>query len=180
MHPVEIKEVLDSMVILCDSREQPTARAKRRYERFGCPYRRATLNYGDYCADARLPNGKWILDESETLAPSCVVERKESLDEIAGNFCRGRDRFIREFERARDNGARIYLIIEDGSWISLLMHGYRSKMNPNALLASIVAFMVRYNANVIFSNEETTPRLIREILYRDLKERLERGDFDEE
>ena len=178
MHPVEIKEVLDSMTILHDSREQPTKRAKKRYERFGCPHRRAVLNYGDYCANATLPDGRMILDESGTVAPTCVIERKADLDEIAGNFCRGRDRFIREFERAKENGARIYLLIEDGSWMGILFHSYRSKMSPNALLASIVAFMVRYNANVIFSNEETTPRLIREILYRDLKERLERGEYD--
>ena len=32
--------------------------------------------------------------------------------------------------------------------------------------------------NVVFCKEETSGRLIKEILYRDLKERLERGEFD--
>ena len=38
--------------------------------------------------------------------------------------------------------------------------------------------MIRYNMNVIFCKEETSGRLIKEILFRDLKERLERGEFD--
>ena len=178
MHPVEIRGVLDSMVIYHDSREQETERAKRRYLRLGCPHERATLSYGDYCANARLPNGEWIYDKSGTIAPKCVVERKANLDELAGNFCQGRQRFEREFERARDNGARIYLLVEDASWTKLFMHSYRSRMNPNALMASVIAFEVRYNANLSFCTEEESPRIIREILYRDLKERLERGEYD--
>lgn len=42
---------------------------------------------------------------------------------------------------------------------------------------SVIAFMVRYNLNIIFCKEETSGDLIKEILYRDLKERLERGEF---
>jgi hypothetical protein len=37
--------------------------------------------------------------------------------------------------------------------------------------------MIRYNANIIFCNAQDSGRLIKEILYRDLKERLERGDY---
>lgn len=50
-------------------------------------------------------------------------------------------------------------------------------MNQGVFAASVVAFMVRFNLNVIFCKEETSGDLIREILYRDLKERLERGEF---
>lgn len=52
-------------------------------------------------------------------------------------------------------------------------------MGANAFTASGIAWMIRYNANIIFCKEETSSRLIREILYRDLKGRLERGEFDE-
>jgi hypothetical protein len=38
--------------------------------------------------------------------------------------------------------------------------------------------MVRYDLQVIFCKEDTSPTLIREILYRDLKERLTKGEFD--
>ena len=42
---------------------------------------------------------------------------------------------------------------------------------------AVTAWLVRYNANLIFCKEETSGRLIREILYRDLKERLENGEY---
>ena len=108
MNVHEQQEVLRTMEILVDTREQPTERAKKRYQRFGCPHLRCTLSYGDYSYNATLPDGTKIYDISETVSPVCVVERKMSLDELAACFCSGRLRFIREFERAANAGARIF------------------------------------------------------------------------
>ena len=175
----EQKAVLETFEIIADTREQDTARARKRLESLGVPYSRATLDYGDYTYNATLPNGRKIYDTSSTIKPLCAVERKMDLTELAGCFCTSRKRFRREFERATDRDARIYLIVENANWENLLNGKYRSKMNANAFAASTVAWMVRYNANVIFCKEETSGRLIREVLYRDLKERLERGEMDE-
>jgi hypothetical protein len=99
------------------------------------------------------------------------------LTELAGCFTHSRERFQREFERAADKDCRIYLICENANWENLLNGRYRSKFNSNAFTASSIAWMIRYNMNLIFCKEETTGKLIKEILYRDLKERLERGQF---
>lgn len=179
MNGVEQQEVLQSIEILVDTREQPTRRAMKRYERFKCPHRRCTLSYGDYAYNATLPDGKQIYDVTETISPACVIERKMSLDELAACFCKGRERFVKEFERARESNARVFMIVENANWENLLNGKYRTKMNVNAFVASLVAFMVRYNMNLLFCKEETSGDLIKEILYRDLKERLERGEFDE-
>lgn len=180
MEIFDIKKVLDSFEILVDSREQDTDRAQRRYKSFGVPYtQRVTLSYGDYTYNATLPNGKKIFDISKTIKPLCAIERKMDLDELAGCYTRSRQRFQKEFERALENGCRIYLICENANWENLLNGKYRSKLNPNAFMASEIAWMIRYNMNVIFCKEETSGRLIKEILYRDLKERLERGEFDD-
>lgn len=106
-------------------------------------------------------------DLAATVLPACVVERKMSLDELAACFCKGRSRFTKEFERAREQGARIYLIVENASWENLLNGKYRTKMDAKAFSASVVAFMVRFNLNIIFCKEETSGDLIKEILYRD-------------
>jgi hypothetical protein len=45
-------------------------------------------------------------------------------------------------------------------------------------MASITAWMARYDCKVIFCKQEISGALIKEILYRELKERLERGDYD--
>ena len=178
MEIFEQKEVLDSFEILVDTREQDTKRARKRYDSFGVPWSRATLDYGDYSYNAMLPDGSKIHDITQTIRPFCVVERKMSLDELAECFTRSRQRFQNEFERAMKNDCRIYLICENASWENLLNGKYRSMFNSNAFAASSVAWMVRYNMNVMFCKEETSGRLIKEILFRDLKERIEKGEFD--
>ncbi|MBO5489183.1 MAG: ERCC4 domain-containing protein [Eubacterium sp.] len=173
----EQKKVLESFEILVDTREQDTERARKRYESFGVPSQRAVLNYGDYTYNATLPDGSRIYDISKTICPACVVERKMNLDELAGCYTRGRQRFQKEFERAQEHGSRIYLLCENASWENLLNGKYKSRMQANAFAASTLAWMIRYNMNVIFCKEETSGRLIKEILYRDLKERLENGQY---
>lgn len=177
MTPIEEAAMLDTMVILVDTREQPTAQARRRYETFGAPYRRATLDYGDYAYNAQLPDGTWIHDESGRVTPPIVVERKMSLDELAGCFTHGRNRFRAEFQRAHEAGARTFLLVENASWENLMNGKYRSKFRPNAFMASTVAWAVRYDLNLIFCKEDSSGRLIKEILFRDLKERIENGEY---
>lgn len=171
------REVLKSFEILHDSREQDTERARKRYESFGVPHQRATLSYGDYTYNATLPDGRKLYDVSETISSNCVVERKMDLDELAGCFTRGRRRFQREFERAQEHGSRIYLVCENANWENLLNGKYKSRMVPAAFSASVMAWMIRYNMNIIFCKEETSGRIIKEILYRDFKERLENGQY---
>ena len=50
---------------------------------------------------------------------------------------------------------------------------YRSRMQPKAFVASLTAWLARYNCQIIFYEPATTGKLIREVLYRELKERLE-------
>ena len=103
-----------------------------------------------------------------------------SLDELAACFTHDRDRFRREFERAADAKANMLLIVENANYENLLNHKYRSRFNPDAFLASLMAWQIRYGFQVIMCKEETTPRMIYEWCKRDLKQRLERGDYDAE
>ena len=176
MTPIEVERILDSMVILRDTREQDTARARRRYQAFGLPCRAAVLDYGDYTYNATISD-KSIFDESERIHPLCAIERKMNLDELAGCFTRERKRFEAEMKRCRDNGGRMYLLVENATWELLLLGRYRSRFRPNAFVASLTAWMVRYDLQVVFCKEDTSPRIIREILYRDLKERLTDGQI---
>ena len=68
MTPIEIEKVLDSMVILRDTREQDTERARRRYKSFGIPCKKAVLDYGDYTYNAALPSGS-IFNDSDRIMP---------------------------------------------------------------------------------------------------------------
>lgn len=169
MHPVEIKQALDSMVILCDTREQETPALLRRMRDTGRPWERACLTSGDYSARFLLPDGK-IFSMADTVA----IERKMSVDEICGNFTRGRDRFKREFERMKEKGGKLYILVEGASWENISAGKYRSRLSPASLTASICAWSARYGTQFIFCKPETTGQMIERILYYEAKERLEK------
>lgn len=173
----EIEECLNSMVVLVDTREQPSDRAFQRYESFGVPYRKQKLNYGDYTYSFTLPNKEQLFQENIPINPDVVIERKKDLEELSQCFCQSRDRFRSEFERASEHNASIYLLVEDASWEKLLRGKYNTRFNEKAFTASLVAWMVRYNIKPIFCRHEVSGELIKEILYRELKDRLEGGAY---
>ena len=173
----EIDDCLSSMSILVDTREQPSQRATDRSNAFGCPWQRRTLAYGDYTYNFQRADGSALFPEDKTVYGDVVIERKMSLTELSGCFCQGRDRFKAEIEKAAAAGSAIYLRVEDASWEKLLTGKYRTRFNPAAFTASLIAWSIRYNIKVIFCRQESSGHLIKEILYRELKERLERGDY---
>lgn len=168
MNNFEIERSLESIRLLVDTREQPTERYERRIEQIGLPHERRKLNYGDYSCECTLPDGS-TLDFSNKV----VIERKMSLDEICLCYGKERKRFEREFERAKQDGCKVYLLIEGGNWEKSYGGKYRSLLNPSALTASLNAFRARYGMQLDFCKEETTGKLIHDILYRELKEYLQ-------
>lgn len=168
MTPFELRAALESMTLIVDTREQPTKRLDKRLEICGLPHERRKLDVGDYSCVCQLPDGN-ELDFSKHV----VVERKMNLDELCQCFGRGRKRFEREFERARESRTKIYLLVEGGNWEKAYNGKYRSLMKPQALIASIDAYRARYGMQLDFCKEETTGKVIHDILYRELKEYLE-------
>lgn len=175
--PAEIEECINSMIVLVDSRERPCKEQEKRCEAFGVPYERRTLNYGDYTYSFTLPNGKRI-DQGEPICGDAVIERKMSLTELSGNLCQEFDRFNREFRRAMDHDASVYLLVEDASWEKIYNHNYDTAFNEKAYLKRLLRLAAEYDVKPIFCRKETSGKLIRDILERELKVRLERGDYD--
>ena len=167
MTPKEMENILKTIFLLVDTKEQPTEQYYKRLDSVGIPYRRQKLDFGDYSCGYLSENGFEVLLDKEI-----VIERKMSLDEICGNFTKGRDRFAREFERAAKNGAKVHLIVENGNYEKILKGTYRSKFNSNSLLASFMAFADRYNISVHFCKPDTTPTLINRIFYHHIRNKL--------
>lgn len=169
--PFELEAMLDSMVLLVDTREQNTPRLQRRLEDFGKPYRRQKLDFGDYSCEITGPNGETI-----DLSGRLCIERKMNLDELCNCFCNGRQRFEREFQRAKEAGAKVYLLVESATWEKVFGGVYRSRMKPDALIASILAWTARYSMIPVFCKAETTGRMIAKILRYEVKSMIERGE----
>jgi ERCC4-type nuclease len=168
------------MVILIDTRENPKAEGyERRCKSFGVPYERKRLLYGDYTYNFTLPNGKPAY-EDDTVSGAVVIERKMSLDELSGNLCQEFDRFNREFRRAIDHDASVYLLVEEATWEKIYGHKYNTKFNERAYTKRLLRLAAEYDVKPIFCRRETSGLLIKDILERELKIRLMRGDYDEE
>lgn len=168
MTPFEVSEALEHLTLLVDTREQDTISFRRRVKEVGLPWEQRKLDFGDYSMRVELEDGQEV-----DFSPAVAIERKMSLDELCQCYGRGRKRFQREFLRAKKAGAKLYLLIENGSWEKALSGEYRSRMQPQALTASLTAWLARYDCQVLFCQAKSTPRLIREIIYREAKERLE-------
>lgn len=170
MTPFELKSALKSAVLLVDTREQDTEALRKRIELTGMEHERFKLFSGDYSIKCTVSSGDY------SLAEKVAVERKMSLDELAACFGRERERFAKEFDRAKAIGMRLYLLVENATYENLYAHKYRSQLTPSAYAASIFAWQARYDCRVIFCKAEISGKIIREILYRELKERLESGE----
>lgn len=170
MNPFEVSRALKNLTLIVDTREQDTDRLRRRIRQTGLSFVRQKLDFGDYSAKTTLDNGTEF-----DISGSVSIERKMNLDELCACYCKDRKRFTREFERAKSTGAKVYLLIENANWENAFNGKYRSKMTSSALTASMFAWLARYDCQIIFCKEETSGKIIREILYREMKERLENG-----
>ena len=164
MHPIDVDASLKSMVCLVDTREQDTPAFRERISHFD-QWERHKLDAGDYSAKFLLPDSSWFF-----LPVS--IERKYAIDELCMCYCQQRGRFEREFERALEAHSKLYLLVEGGSWENVYSGKYRSQMNPKSLVGSILAWLSRYNCQLMFCKKETSGQLIKDILYREGKEAL--------
>ena len=51
--------------------------------------------------------------------PMVVIDRKKSLQEVAGNVCQQHERFVRELELAKELGYRMIILVEEPNITSL-------------------------------------------------------------
>lgn len=112
----------------------------------------------------------------KTLENDVFIERKMSLTEICGNFTQNRERFEREFTRAKAIGAKPFLLIENDSIDDVYLGNYHSQVKPQSLIASLLTWQVRYNATILFCSRKNVPKLIYGILYYYAREILLYGD----
>lgn len=154
--PKQVEKLLNSMVILVDTREQSNFFITDYFDRKAdgaIPYKSHTLKFGDY--SFMLPScvelGRM---EDEYFTNRIVIERKNSLLELSNNLGNDRERFERELSRAKEVKATFSLMIEDGSYSDILFHQYGgeydnlSKFLPKPFIATLATFRARYSIHV--------------------------------
>ena len=146
-----IKCLTKSMVILVDSREKSNAHILDYFRKQHVAYEETKLDYGDY--SFYIPSG--AAGEDIYFHRDIVIERKASLEELSGNLAQQRERFEKEFLRAGNDQAKIYLMIEaPGGYSDIVAHKYRTEFSPASYMASLKTWEHRFNANVQFIDRQ--------------------------
>lgn len=162
----ELDAELKKLTFIIDKREQKNEWIEQYCEKNKIPVIHRKLDVGDYACQ---------LGE-DSFENDFVVERKADLDEICGNLTADRDRFEREFLRAKAHGIKVYLLIEEGSWKDIFIHNYRSKLAPKSLLASLFAWQTRFNVTIVFAPKDISPSVIHGIFHYAAREVLLYGN----
>lgn len=143
----EIKKLTKSIVVLVDSREKANRHILDYFDKAGVSYKVSKLEYGDY--SFMFPAS--AAGEDIYFHRDIVVERKASLDELSGNLAQGRERFEKEFLKAGNDGAKVYLMVEaQGGYSDIISHKYRTEFTPAAFMASLKTWESRFGCNVQF------------------------------
>ena len=150
-------------MVIVDTREKAVAivRILAEFDRRGVKYVRKALPFADYFNPGR---------------PDVVIDRKQSLVEVAKNLTDNKDkkRFIREIERCNRAGYRMIVLVEHGNSVKRIedvttWHNPRLKVSPLApngerLYRLMKAFEHYYGIEWAFCNKQSTGRKIIELL----------------
>ena len=136
------------------------------------------LKVGDYTIAVQLPNKEVI-----NFKDKVVIERKADLNELCCNLFDKKDeegftRFERELIRAKEQGIKVYLVIEMTDMHSKILsskhfrYDKASKVSPASFNAILMALCSRYNINVWYTDKANSGRLIHDLLYYEAREYL--------
>ena len=142
----EIDQISKSIVILIDTREQNNSHIKQFLDSKQIGYKVKKLDFGDY--SCMLPKGTFRGQERDIYFDrDIVIERKNSIDEIAGNFKDDGIRLKTELAHLNKYGIKYYFFVEDPNYdINIRQGNYRSQYDPKALYNRIKkSIEIRYN-----------------------------------
>jgi len=162
-----ISDIINDMIILVDTRENKNKHIEDYFDSKNIKWNRTKLDTADYTFI--LPNYSEL-----NLNRKILIERKGSLDEVAGNFTSGRERFKREFERV--NNEKIHIVMENATWTKILNGSYRSKFTPRAYIASLITWNIRYKCPIWFCTKKESGEIIYNLMRYELVEQIKNLD----
>lgn len=142
----EIEELIQSMVILVDTRERKADHILEYFDKKNITYKKKALDYGDY--SFMIPaNEKLSIPRDLYFMNKVVVERKASLEEISNNLTKERDRFEKELCLAPKTKV---LLLENANYSDIATGNYNTQYNKKSFWASIHSFWFKYNIPIFF------------------------------
>ena len=152
-------------LLLIDTREKPKAieGILNTFDAAGIEHTRTKLLFGDYMDYNR---------------PGIVIDRKQSIAELAKNVTVERSRFIAELDRARAANAHLFILVEQNrykdrdKWVSvkdisdlMLWSNPHTKIRGEKVFRVLSELIYKYDISVVFCDKRTTGKKILEIIY---------------
>lgn len=151
----ELKTLIDSLVIIVDTREQKNQHILEYFRKKEVQVKFMGMKAGDY--SAMIPANE-ELGLTRDIYLRGVIERKNGVDELVGTI-KERTRFENELIRASQHP--FTLIVEDLNGYEKILNGqYISQYKPQSLLGSIKTFEARYNFSTVFVSPNTSGNYI--------------------
>ena len=152
-------------MLIVDSREKPKAikTILKQFEARGINYSISKLYIGDYM---------------EYSNPLLVIDRKQSIQELAANCTRDHARFKAELERAKAVGAKLIILVEQNryydrdKWIQvcniedlMLWSSPHTTIRGEKVYRVLRSWCAKYDIEIQFCDKRQTGRKILEIIY---------------
>lgn len=166
----EQKQLLKSLVILIDTRENVNDHITGYFDKKGIAFKTQKLDSGDYSVMLPAAPGLGIMRDTY-FDKQIIIERKVDLTELSSNLAQYRERFESEFYRVP--GCRKYLLIESGSYSNVFDGKYNTGLNSAAFMASLLTFQCRFGINVSFVSKEHSGKFIHALCYYFVREALQ-------
>lgn len=165
MNDKRITEILKGISVIIDTREHSEGNCANIMNWMGVnsiKYTQRCLKFGDYSFEV---NG-------ESYENRLVLERKSGLTELSSNVSQHRERFVSELQRSKDAGAKLILMVEDGSWQDIIEHKYRTELSPKSYMASLLSFQSKFGIDIQFIPKQYAGMFIYSQFYYMLRNEL--------
>lgn len=140
-----MKKILDSLVILVDTRENANKHIIDFFEKKKIPYSVEKLQFGDY--SCKIPKGTLDMFTTDIyFTNDFVIERKASIDELAGNLKEDGARLKKELAHLNMYQIKYLVYVEDKNFEENLRTGsFRSQYDPYTLMRRLYCLESEYN-----------------------------------
>jgi len=166
----EKKELLNSIIILIDTREKEFSHISNYFDNKKIQYLSMAHDFADY--SFYVPTNKELgIYRDVYFYNEVIIERKNSLEELSQNFAQNRERFENEWLRS-GNCKKLLLIENCNVYSDIILGRYNTELKSNAFLASLLAFQHRYNIDIVSITKDCAGQFIYSYFYYWLRNQL--------
>jgi ERCC4-type nuclease len=172
----EINDILKKLVIIVDTREQRNEHIIEFLKLKKHSYISQKLDFGDY--SCMIPEGSFKGQQRDIYFDKLrAIERKSSIDELAGNFKEDGARIKKELGHMNKYGIKYEIYVEDEHYFANIRdpEGYRSQYDPKALYGRIKSLEAQYNTKIVPISKTFIGSEIYNTLYYFVRDYLKNG-----